>query len=144
MKSVVEVLLVEDDPADIRLMREAFIDTNIDVRITTKNDGEQALMYLKQLAKESRVPDIILLDLNMPIKNGHDVLTEIKSAPDFKNVPIVVVSASRSDEDLLRALETRMNYYMNKPVSSDKLQIVLETLFHLWQPSSQTEGNFYG
>ncbi len=134
MKNPVEILLVEDSPADIALTEEALKESGLDNTLTIVTDGEQAIEYLSKRGKYKDVesPDLILLDLNMPKKNGHEVLEVIKDNPKLEEIPVVVLTVSEAEEDIARALGLKMNYYLNKPVNVQKLAPILTTIIELW------------
>ncbi len=134
MKNPVEILLVEDSPADIALTEEALKESGLENTLTIVTDGEQAIEYLSKRGKykDAESPDLILLDLNMPKKNGHEVLEVIKDDPKLEVIPVVVLTVSEADEDITRALGLKMNYYLNKPVNVQKLAPILTTIIELW------------
>ncbi len=133
MHKPLEILLVEDSPADIRLTEEALKDTDLEYKLSIVNDGEEAMAFLKQHGGENtEPPDVILLDLNMPKKTGHEVLSEIKGDPRMDEIPIVVLTVSQDEEDVLKALDLRMNYYLNKPVTAGRLGALLKSITTLW------------
>lgn len=134
MKNPVEILLVEDSPADIALTEEALKESGLANTLTIVTDGEQAIEYLNKRGKfkDAESPDLILLDLNMPKKNGHEVLEVIKDNPKLHEIPVVVLTVSEAEEDIARALGLKMNYYLNKPVSHKKLSPILTTIIELW------------
>ena len=134
MKNPVEILLVEDSPADIALTEEALKESGLENTLTIVTDGEQAIEYLSKRGKykDAESPDLILLDLNMPKKNGHEVLEVIKDNPKLEEIPVVVLTVSEAEEDIARALGLKMNYYLNKPVSVQKLAPILTTIIELW------------
>lgn len=134
MKNPVEILLVEDSPADIALTEEALKESGLENRLTIVTDGEQAIEYLSKRGKfkDAGRPDLILLDLNMPKKNGHEVLEVIKDDPKLEQIPVVVLTVSEAEEDIARALGLKMNYYLNKPVNVQKLAPILTTIIDLW------------
>lgn len=133
MHKPLEILLVEDSPADIRLTEEALKDTDLEYKLSVVNDGEEAMTFLKEKeSSASPAPDVILLDLNMPRKTGHDVLAEIKEDPAMDEIPIVVLTVSQDEEDVLKALNLRMNYYLNKPVTAGRLGALLKSIEALW------------
>lgn len=133
MKDRIEILLVEDTPSDIRLTQEALKRTALEFEMTVVSDGVEAMEYLNSLKKsvDFELPHIILLDLNMPKKNGHEVLEEIKNDPLLKSIPVVLLTVSERDEDVLQALELKMNYYLAKPVTSQKLAALIKGLAEL-------------
>lgn len=134
MKNPVEILLVEDSPADIALTEEALKESGLANTLTIVTDGEQAIEYLSKRGKykDAESPDLILLDLNMPKKNGHEVLEVIKDNPKLEEIPVVVLTVSEAEEDIARALGLKMNYYLNKPVNVQKLAPILTTIIELW------------
>jgi two-component system, chemotaxis family, response regulator Rcp1 len=134
VKNPVEILLVEDSPADIALTEEALKESGLENTLTIVTDGEQAIEYLSKRGKfkDAESPDLILLDLNMPKKNGHEVLEAIKDNPRLEEIPVVVLTVSEAEEDIARALGLKMNYYLNKPVSVQKLAPILTTIIELW------------
>ena len=114
----IEILLVEDDPGDTLMIREAFQDNKITNNLTCLTDGEQAVAYLRREGEyaEAVRPDLILLDLNLPRKDGREVLAEIKDDDDLKVIPIVVLTTSAAEEDILRSYRLHANAYVTKPV----------------------------
>src|SRR5579883_869944 len=138
MADRVEILLVEDTPSDVRLTQEALKDSRLNYNLTVVNDGEQAMEFFRKVAGTPRQPDLVLLDLNMPKKNGHEVLQEMKDIPALKDVPVILLTVSRDEDEILRALHLKLNYYLGKPVTSDKLNVLLEAIYDLQrQPSSR-------
>ena len=129
----IEILLVEDSPSDVRLTQEALKDTDLTYELTVVNDGEQGVDYLmKSKAGTTKKPDLILLDLNMPKKNGHEVLAEIKQVPELASIPVVLLTVSQDEEEIQKALKLKMNYYLSKPITSDKLSVLLKAMHELW------------
>lgn len=131
MKNTIEILLVEDSPSDIRLTEEALKRSDLKYTLTTVNDGVQATEHLEKAKNDKKLPDVILLDLNMPKKNGHEVLADIKEDPDLKKIPVVLLTVSQRDEDVMDALKLKMNYYIAKPVTSQKLSSLLRAIYEL-------------
>jgi CheY-like chemotaxis protein len=132
--SPIEILLVEDNPGDIRLTIEALRDTKIHNRMSVARDGVEALAILRregQFADAAR-PDVILLDLNLPKKNGHEVLAEIKADPDLKRIPVVVLTTSKSDEDVIESYNLNANCYINKPVNLEQFMTVVQSIETFW------------
>jgi CheY-like chemotaxis protein len=134
MNKFIEVLLVEDSPADVRIAEEAIIDAGMNVNLHVVNDGEAAVRYLTQQApySDAATPDIVLLDLNMPKMNGHDVLEEIRIQNNMKDVPIVLLTASESCDDVEKAHSLGINYYLRKPVQGPGLSELLTAVQSLW------------
>lgn len=118
----IEVLLVEDDPGDVLLTTEAFEHNKVKNNLHVVNDGEQAMAFLRREDKYagSPRPDLILLDLNLPRKDGREVLEEIKADEDLRSVPVVVLTTSEADEDILRSYHLHANAYVTKPVDFDQ------------------------
>ncbi len=136
MSTSLKVLLVEDHDADRRLVEEALIDCNMQVELDTVNDGEEAMNYVKQMGsyKFATRPDLIILDLNMPRMDGHQFLEEMHSYLKQMEIPVVLLTVSESPADIGRALNTRMNFFLSKPVNTNKLQKVLAAINELWLP----------
>lgn len=115
---MIQILLVEDDPGDVLITREAFADNKVRNELSVVSDGEAAMAFLRRengFASAPR-PDLILLDLNLPRKAGHEVLAEIKSDPDLQRIPVVVLTTSDAEEDILRSYDLHANAYVTKPV----------------------------
>jgi chemotaxis family two-component system response regulator Rcp1 len=130
----VEVLLVEDNPGDIRLLQEAFKECEATSHLNITRDGEQALAYLRQegcYAKSPR-PAFILLDLNLPRKDGREVLEEIKKDRNLRQIPVVILSTSTNIEDVRHAYDLHANCYVPKPFDIDKLQDLGRALENFW------------
>lgn len=127
----VEILLVEDTPSDVRLTQEALKDSNLDYNLTVVNDGVEAMDFFHKVAGTEKKPDIVLLDLNMPKKNGHEVLAEVNQMPELKDTIVILLTVSRDEDEILRALDVKMHYYLGKPVTSEKLNALLESITEL-------------
>lgn len=134
MSRQIEILLVEDSPADVRIAEEALVDAGINVNLHVVCDGEEAVKYITQQAPyaNSQAPDVVLLDLNMPRMNGHEVLDEIRNQHNMKDVPIVLLTASESNIDVEEAQRLGMNYYLRKPVEPRCLGELLQVVQTLW------------
>lgn len=134
MSKFIEVLLVEDSPADVRIAEEAIIDTGVNVNLHVVNDGEAAVKYLTQQEpyRNAIAPHIVLLDLNMPKMNGHEVLDEIRNQNGMRDVPIVLLTASESCDDVEKAHNLGINYYLRKPVQGRGLGELLTAVQSLW------------
>jgi CheY-like chemotaxis protein len=130
----VEVLLVEDNPGDVRLTQEAFKDGRVMVNLTVASDGVEALEMLKGMGKfPSKLrPDLILLDLNLPRKNGREVLEEIKADDDLKRIPVIVMTTSKAEQDIYRAYNLNANCYVTKPVDLDDFLNVVRSIEDFW------------
>jgi CheY-like chemotaxis protein len=118
----IEVLLVEDDPGDVLMTREAFEDNKLSNHLHVVNDGEQAIAFLTHAEPypEAPRPDLILLDLNLPRKDGREVLAEIKADDDLRAIPVVVLTTSEAEEDILRSYNLHANAYVTKPVDFEQ------------------------
>lgn len=130
----VEVLLVEDNPGDIRLTQEAFKDGRILVNLTVATDGVQAIDILSRQGQYSGIPrpDLILLDLNLPRKNGREVLVEIKADEELKRIPVIVMTTSKAEQDIHRAYNLNANCYITKPVELDEFLNVVRSIEDFW------------
>jgi len=130
----VEILLVEDNPGDVRLTQEAFKDGKMLNKLHVVEDGMEALAFLKREGKYTDVsrPELILLDLNMPGKDGRDVLAEIKADRDLKRIPVVILTTSRSEEDILRSYDLNANCYITKPLELDKFIEIVKSIEDFW------------
>jgi chemotaxis family two-component system response regulator Rcp1 len=131
---MIEILLVEDNPADVRLTFKAFQMGKLQNNLTAVEDGEQALAFLRREGQYSHAPrpDLILLDLNMPNMNGQEVLAEIKSDPDLKTIPVVVLTTSEAEQDIVRSYQLHANCYITKPVKMDRFIEVIGTIGEFW------------
>ena len=126
----IEVLLVEDDPGDVLMTREAFEEHKLRNRLNVVSDGDEALAYLRQegLHRDAPRPDLILLDLNLPRRDGREVLSEIKSDPELRRIPVVVLTTSQADEDILRSYQLHANAYVTKPVDFERFVNVVKQI----------------
>ncbi len=130
----IEILLVEDNPGDVRLTREAMRDAKMRNTIRIVTDGVEALAFLRregQYADAPR-PDVILLDLNLPKKDGREVLAEIKTDPNLRRIPVVILTTSEAEEDILKAYDLHANAYVAKPVDLDKFITVVKSIEDFW------------
>lgn len=132
--SMVEILMVEDNLADVRLTKEAFKDAKVLNNIHVAYDGEEAMSFLRREGKyaDAPCPDIILLDLNLPKKDGREVLAEIKKDPDLKRIPVVVLTTSDDEKDIFRAYDLHVNAYVKKPVDLDQFMRIVEVIENFW------------
>lgn len=130
----VEILLVEDNPADVRLTLEAMKDGKIRNRLNVVSDGEEALAYLRKKGKYANAarPDLILLDLNLPKIDGKEVLAEIKNDAHLKSIPVVILTTSKADEDILKTYNLHANCFITKPVELDKFIMVAKSIENFW------------
>ncbi len=130
----VDILLVEDNAADVRLTREALRDAKLINRLMTVPDGVEALRLLRHEGSfvNAPRPDLILLDLNLPKKNGRDVLGEIKADPELRRIPVVIVTSSTAEEDIIRSYDLHANCYVSKPLDLDQFARVVQAIEGFW------------
>jgi CheY-like chemotaxis protein len=128
--TVVDVLLVEDDPGDVVLIKEAFEYNKVHNALHVVSDGVEALdfLYRRNGHEGAPRPDLVLLDLNLPRKDGREVLEEVKADPDLRTIPIVVLTTSEAEEDILRSYDLHANAYVTKPVDFDRF---IEVVRHI-------------
>ena len=128
------ILLVEDNPGDVRLTQEAFKESKFVYKLYVVNDGEEALefLYKKQKFRNVPTPDIILLDLNLPKIHGTEVLKEIKNNPELKIIPVIILTTSEADEDILKTYQLYANSYITKPVEFQKFLNVVRKVEEYW------------
>jgi CheY-like chemotaxis protein len=126
----IEILLIEDSPADVRLMLEALAEAKLRNIVRVAEDGETAMELLRRPA--TRQPDLILLDLNLPGMDGREVLQEIKADPELAIIPVVVLTTSNADEDVLRAYRLHTNCYITKPANFDQFVRVVHSIQDFW------------
>ncbi|MEV0729441.1 response regulator [Polymorphospora sp. NPDC051019] len=129
-RSPIEVLLVEDDPGDVLMTQEAFEEHKLRNRLQVVSDGAEALAYLRREGKyaDAVVPDLILLDLNLPRRDGREVLAEIKKDEQLCRIPVVVLTTSQADEDILRSYQLHANAYVTKPVDFERFIAVVRQI----------------
>jgi CheY-like chemotaxis protein len=130
----VEILLVEDNPGDVRLTKEALKEGKVYNNLHWAKDGVEALEFLKREGKHAKAPrpDIILLDLNLPKKDGREVLAVIKKDGVLKHIPVVVLTTSEAEEDVLKSYELHANCYVTKPVDLEKFIHVVQSIDRFW------------
>jgi CheY-like chemotaxis protein len=130
----IEILLVEDNPADVRLTIEALKEGKITNHLSVAGDGIEALDFLHRRGtfKTAPRPDIILLDLNLPKKDGREVLAEIKEDNELKRIPVVVLTTSKAEEDIIKTYDLHANCYISKPVGLDEFINVVKTIEDFW------------
>jgi len=126
----VEILLVEDSPGDVRLTIEALADAKISNKISVASDGIEALRFLRREGefKDAARPGLILLDLNMPRMDGREFLEIIKNDDEYRNIPVVVLTTSQADSDILKSYNLRANCYITKPVDLDQFLVVVQSI----------------
>ena len=129
-----EILLIEDNQGDIRLTKEAMKEAKIINNLNVVEDGMEALAYLRKKGKFKGVnrPDLILLDLNLPKKNGREVLAEIKQDKNLKQIPVVILTVSKAEEDIIKSYELHANCFITKPVDMDQFIKVGKSIEHFW------------
>jgi len=130
----IEVLLVEDSAGDVRLTREAFKDAKVLINLHVASDGTEAMAFLRREGEYANVarPDLILLDLNLPKKDGREVLEEIKESPALKTIPVVILTTSASEADILRSYRLHANCYITKPVDLGGFLEVIKSIDSFW------------
>jgi chemotaxis family two-component system response regulator Rcp1 len=130
----IEILLVEDSPGDVRLTREALSDAKVQNVLHVATDGIEATSFLWRQGKHANAPrpDLILLDLNLPKKGGREVLREIKQDPGLKSIPVVILTTSEAEEDILRSYQLHANCYIVKPVDLNQFLKVVKTIDNFW------------
>ncbi len=130
----VEILLVEDNAGDVRLTREALKDAKVVNNLSVVGDGEEAMRFLRRQGpfQSAPRPDLILLDLNLPRKDGREVLEEIKSDPSLMVIPVVVLTTSKAEEDVVRSYRLHANCYIAKPVDFNRFMEVVRQLENFW------------
>jgi CheY-like chemotaxis protein len=128
------ILLIEDNPADIVLTREAFNECEEIHNISSVKDGIEAIRYLKREGRYDKAtrPDLILLDLNLPKKDGREVLAEIKKDPELKYIPVIILSTSKSENDIHKTYELKANCYISKPVELGSFFNIISELNNFW------------
>ena len=130
----IEILLVEDSPGDARLTKEALDDSSILSSLSVLEDGEAALSYLRREGRyeDAARPDLILLDLTLPKKDGREVLVDIKEDPKLRRIPVVVLTGSRDEKDVLQSYKERANAYVTKPLDMDQLVEIVKSIESFW------------
>ncbi|RTL49421.1 MAG: response regulator [Rhodocyclaceae bacterium] len=129
-----EFLLVEDNPGDVRLTQEALKECKLRNNLSVVGDGVEALAFLRREGKYASAPkpDVILLDLNLPRKGGREVLAEIKADPLLRRIPVVVITSSEAEQDVLASYDLHVNCYVNKPVDLDQFIKVVRSIGTFW------------
>lgn len=129
-----EILLVEDNAGDVRLTKEALRDGRVLTNLNVVGDGEEALAFLRMEGRYADVkrPDLILLDLNLPKKNGKEVLADLKNDPSLKRIPVIILTTSRADEDILKTYDLHVNCYITKPVDFAQFTRVVRVIEDFW------------
>ena len=134
IEPVVDILLVEDNPGDVRLTQEALREGKLRNRLTVAETGEKAMAILGRRPPYtgSMRPDLILLDLNLPGRSGREVLAEIKADPGLKRIPVVILTTSKAEEDIVKSYNLHANAYITKPVDLDKFMRVIRSIESFW------------
>lgn len=134
MVETVEVLLVEDNPGDVRLTIEALKDAKLHNSLSVVNDGVEALEFLRREGRYENAPrpDLILLDLNLPLKDGREVLEEIKNDNNLRRIPVVILTTSSSEKDILESYNLHANCYITKPVDLNQFMTIVRNIQHFW------------
>jgi two-component system, chemotaxis family, response regulator Rcp1 len=130
----IDILLVEDNAGDVRLTQEVLKDSKVRNNLVVATNGEEALACLRKQGKFKNTsrPDLILLDLNLPIKDGREVLAQIKEDPDLKRIPVVILTTSKAEEDIMRTYDLHANCYVSKPVDLEQFCGVVRSLEDFW------------
>lgn len=130
----IEILLVEDNPADIRLAKEALKDGRVMNNLSVVTDGLEALNFLRQTGRysDSPIPELILLDLNLPKKSGLEVLQAIKADPSIKRIPVVILTTSKAEEDIVKSYNLNANCFITKPIDLKQFLDVVKTIEQFW------------
>lgn len=130
----IDILLVEDNPGDVRLTREALKDAKVLNKLYVAKDGVEAMAFLRRQGKYASAirPDLILLDLNLPKKDGREVLAEIKDDTSLKRIPVVILTVSKAEEDIIKTYELHANCYITKPVDLDRFLEVVRAVEDFW------------
>jgi len=134
LEKTIEILLVEDNPGDVRLTKEALKDCKVRNRLYTAQNGLEAMAFLKRQPPYEGVtrPDLILLDLNLPLMDGREVLARIKDDPALKRIPVVILTTSKAEEDILRTYDLHANCYITKPVDLDRFIDIVKMIEGFW------------
>jgi chemotaxis family two-component system response regulator Rcp1 len=130
----IEILLVEDSPSDVDLTREALADTKVHNNLSVVGDGAEALAFLRREGQHADAPhpDLILLDLNLPKMGGREVLAEIKNDPDLRRIPVVILTTSAAEQDIIESYNLHANCYVKKPVDLDAFLHVVRSIDNFW------------
>ncbi len=130
----IEILMVEDNPGDIRLTVEALKEAKVRNNLHTVEDGVEALAFLRREGRYAEVPrpDLVLLDLNLPKMNGREVLAEIKEDPDLRRIPVVILTVSQAEQDIVKSYNLHANCYITKPVDLDQFLEVVKSIENFW------------
>jgi chemotaxis family two-component system response regulator Rcp1 len=130
MTKALQVLLVEDSRADARLIMEVFKEEKILVEVDIVTDGEEAMAYLQ--GDGVKLPDLVILDLNLPLKDGREVLAEMKADPVLQSIPVVILTTSKSEEDILKSYKLQASCYVTKPIDLEQFIKIIRSLDDFW------------
>lgn len=135
----ITILLVEDNLGDVRLIKVAFSEINLDATFHTVTDGEQALNFLAQEGEYEPMdlPDLVLLDLNLPRKDGHEVLEEMQKSPELAQIPVIILTSSESKRDVKKSYRLCANAYLKKPADPEKLVSIAQSIEEFWFESAE-------
>jgi two-component system, chemotaxis family, response regulator Rcp1 len=130
----IEILMVEDNPGDVRLTVEALKEGKVRNILHTVEDGEEAIKFLRRQGTYAKAPrpDLVLLDLNLPKKNGREVLAEIKVDPELRRIPVVILTVSKAEQDIVKTYDLHANCYINKPVDLEQFLTVVQSIENFW------------
>jgi chemotaxis family two-component system response regulator Rcp1 len=130
----IEILLIEDNPGDARLTQEALKDGKVKNNLTIMYDGEEAMdfIYKRNKHKDAVRPDLIILDLNLPKKSGQEILAEIKEDEDLKTIPVIILTTSKSEEDIIKSYQLNANCYLVKPIDLNSFFEVVKSIEGFW------------
>jgi chemotaxis family two-component system response regulator Rcp1 len=130
----IKILLVEDNPGDVRLTREALRDGKIYNNLYVARDGVEAMAFLRKTGQYAHAPrpDLILLDLNLPRKDGHEVLAEVKTDETLRRIPVVILTTSQAEEDVIKTYDLHVNCYITKPVDLDQFVKIVKSIEDFW------------
>ena len=130
----IEILLVEDNPGDVRLAQEAFQEAKISNHLNVASDGVEALEFLRRHGKFANAPlvDLIILDINLPRKNGLEVLSEIKADQALRHTPVMILTTSKSESDILKSYDLQASCYVSKPLDFDQFMDIMHTIEEFW------------
>lgn len=129
-----EFLLVEDNPGDVRLTQEALRESKVRNNLSIVGDGQEALAFLRREGRyaDAPRPDVILLDLNLPKKDGREVLADIKADPSLKRIPVVIITSSEAEQDIVKSYDLHVNCYVSKPMDLDQFVRVVQSIETFW------------
>ena len=130
----IEILLVEDSPGDVRLIQEVLKEGKVRINLRVAEDGAEAMDFLRRKGRHADAirPDVILLDLNLPKKDGREVLAEVKSDEDLKRIPVIILTVSQAEEDILETYDHHANCYITKPIDVDQFIKVMRSFEDFW------------